>query len=247
MNKRKVAVFVEGQTELVFVREFLVKWFNYDSNLIGFDCFNLLKSEFRDTKYKLGNIDSENYFMIVNVGNDCSVLSKIHGRMHQLSGLGYQVVIGLRDMYSTQYIKDAKGRNIDERVTRMHIDAVQEQIELMENGDLVAFHFAIMEVEAWLLGIHRFLQIIDDRLTVDYVLKHVGVNLLEDPEISLFHPAAVLSKIYELVGRKYDKHESDISSIMANLEVEDFVSLARSGRCQSFNAFSESLLGKSIS
>ena len=38
MNNRKLAVFVEGQTELIFVREFLKKWYNYDANVVGFDC-----------------------------------------------------------------------------------------------------------------------------------------------------------------------------------------------------------------
>jgi hypothetical protein len=40
MNRRKVAVFVEGQTELVFVRELLAKWFGYDADVIGFECYN---------------------------------------------------------------------------------------------------------------------------------------------------------------------------------------------------------------
>ena len=43
---RKVAVFVEGQTELVFVRELLAKWYDYDSKKIGFSCYNLLSNEF---------------------------------------------------------------------------------------------------------------------------------------------------------------------------------------------------------
>ena len=30
---RKVAVYVEGQTEYIFVREFLQKWYQYDPKL----------------------------------------------------------------------------------------------------------------------------------------------------------------------------------------------------------------------
>lgn len=242
MNKRKIAVFVEGQTELVFVREFLVKWFNYDSNVIGFDCYHLFRSEFRDASYSLGTLDSENYYMLVNVGNDCSVLSKIRDRMQHLEKLGYQLVIGLRDMYSTQYIKDAKGRRIDSIVTQLHIDAAKEQIAHMDGGEKVNFHFAIMEIEAWLLGMDRFLQAVDERLTIDYVSQNVGINLTDNPETSFFHPAAELAKIYGLVGKIYDKHETDISSIMSSLQVEDFKILMQSGSCQSFKSFVESLL-----
>lgn len=242
MNKRKVAVFVEGQTELVFVREFLVKWFGYDSNMIGFDCYNLLRSEFYDAAYTFGSLDSENYYMLVNVGNDCSVLSKIRDRMNQLDTLGYQLVIGLRDMYSAQYIKDVQARRIDDAVTQMHVNAAKEQIAQMEKKEKVNFHFAIMEVEAWLLGMPKFLQQVDEKLTPEFVAQNVGVNLSENPEISLFHPAAELAKIYGLIGKTYDKHEADIASIMAYLEVEDFTNLMQSGYCQTFKTFAESLL-----
>lgn len=36
----KTAIFVEGQTELIIVREFLLKWFDYG---ISLNCFNLFK------------------------------------------------------------------------------------------------------------------------------------------------------------------------------------------------------------
>ena len=37
MNSRKLAVFVEGQTELVFVREFLKQWYGYNVSMMV-DC-----------------------------------------------------------------------------------------------------------------------------------------------------------------------------------------------------------------
>ena len=107
MNNRKLAVFVEGQTELIFVREFLKQWYSYDATVVGFDCYNLLANEFCDAAYKYGTEDSESYFFIVNVGNDRSVLSSILERMKFLQNKGFQLVVGLRDMYSKQYIKDA--------------------------------------------------------------------------------------------------------------------------------------------
>ena len=81
MNSRKLAVFVEGQTELIFVREFLKQWYNYDANTVGFDCYNLLANEFCDAAYSYGSEESDNYFFLVNVGNDNSVLSSIIARM----------------------------------------------------------------------------------------------------------------------------------------------------------------------
>ena len=239
---RKLAVFVEGQTELVFVREILVKWFDYDGKKIGFNCYNLLNNNLVDTSYQYGDENSENYYLIVNVGNDNSVLGKIRARMPFLVKNNYNVVIGLRDMFSDQYIKDVKGREINDVVTQMHIDAVKEQIDAIENGAKIRFHFAIMEVEACLLGMHQYLEALDNRLTQAYINENIGLDLNQDPETTIFHPAVELEKIYELVGKKYGKHDSDISTIMSKLTQDDFRNLAMSGKCQSFYSFMASLV-----
>lgn len=244
MNNRKLAVFVEGQTELIFVREFLKQWYNYDANMVGFDCYKLLANEFCDAEYRYGNEESENYFFIVNVGNDGSVLSSIKKRMVFLKNKGFQIIVGLRDMYSSQYIADAGKREINDSVCQQHIESVNEVLQGIENGTFVDFHFAIMEVEAWFLGMAGFLEKVDGMLTLDYVQKQTGLNLEDDPEKSVFHPAAELGKIYSLVGKQYDKHQSDISSIMAKLTTDDFINLIESGKCQAFKSFAESLLGQ---
>ena len=243
MNKRKLAVFVEGQTELIFVREFLKQWYNYDVDIVGFDCYYLLANKFCDMFSKHGSEDSENYFLLVNVGNDRSVLSSIIERMRFLQNRGFQLVVGLRDMYSRQYIKDAGKREIIDTVSQQHIESVKGILQSLENGNIVDFHFAIMEVEAWFLGMPRFLEKVDKRLTLDNVLQNTGINLKEDPEKTVFHPAAELGRIYSLVGKQYDKHQSDIFSIMSKLTNDDFIELIQSGKCQAFKAFAESLLG----
>ena len=246
MNKRKTAVFVEGQTELVFVRETLVKWFDYDVSRLGFDCYSLQNNEFQDVSYNLGTTDSENYFMIVSVGNDNSVLSKIRARILHLKKLDYQLVIGLRDMYSSQYIKDAKERRIVPEINQMHIDAANQLIEESGEADRIRLHFAIMEVEAWLLGMSQYLLAVNDKLTHTFIKKETNLDLSEDPETNFFHPAANLDKIYRLVGKTYDKHLSDISSVMAKLRKDDILSLIHSGHCATFKSFMETLLATSF-
>ena len=243
MNKRRLAVFVEGQTELVFVREFLKQWYGYDTCAIGFACYNLQNNEFRDSAYQYGDEDSENYFMLVNVGNDNSVLSKILSRLTCLVNQGYQLVIGLRDMYSKQYVQDAGGHVIDEEVTQKHIDAVRDVLKSAANGDKVDFHFAIMEVEAWLLGMYDYLLSFDKRLTSDYIKESIGIDLDADPEKTIVHPALELDRIYGLAGKQYDKHLSDIETIMSILTTDDFYKLIESGKCNTFKKFVESLLG----
>lgn len=246
MNSRKLAVFVEGQTELVFVREFLKQWYGYNVNVVGFDCYNLLAKEFCDAEYKYGSEDSENYFMIVNVGNDNSVLSSIIERLKFLRNKGFKLVVGLRDMYSEQYIKDARKHTIVDEVSQRHINSVKDVLRDIEDGTFVDFHFAIMEIEAWFMGIGGYMERLDGRLTRDFVRHNLDINLDDDPENTIFHPAAELSKIYALVGKQYDKHKSEISSIMSLLTKDDFQQLIYSGKCNTFKMFAESLLGQKL-
>ena len=181
--------------------------------------------------------------MIVNVGNDNSVLSSIIGRLKFLRNKGFRLVIGLRDMYSSQYIRDAKKHEIVDEVSQRHANSVKDVLRDIEDGTFVDFHFAIMEIEAWFLGMDGFLERLDSRLTRDFVIKDLNINLDADPENTIFHPAAELGKIYALVDKRYDKHKSDISSIMSLLTNDDFLRLINSGKCNTFKMFAESLLG----
>ena len=94
------------------------------------------------------------------------------------------------------------------------------------------------------MGMDGFMERLDGRLTRDLIYQNLNINLDEDPEKTVFHPAAELGKIYALVGKQYDKHKSDISSIMSLLTNDDFLQLINSGKCITFKMFAESLLGQ---
>ena len=134
MNVRKVALFVEGATEQIFVRDFLAKWYDWDGQKVGFNCYALHSDNEYDAPHPYGSTDSENYFQIFNVGNDNSVLSKMLDRSERLSNVGYTLIIGLRDMFDAitghpfqrldigifdqKPALDLKGRGVD--IKRLH-------------------------------------------------------------------------------------------------------------------------------
>lgn len=67
MNKKKVAVFVEGLTEQIFVRELLYVWFGYDTNRIGFHCYSLRADIIHDAPYNVGSLESEYFYQIITL------------------------------------------------------------------------------------------------------------------------------------------------------------------------------------
>ncbi|NDV47786.1 DUF4276 family protein [Paludibacter sp. 221] len=241
MSKRKIAVFVEGQAEYIFVRDFLMKWYEYDDSKLGVECIGLRAQKRNSLPYSIGSEESENFYLIVNVGNDNSVLSQMKKEAERLINKGYHLILGLRDLYCEQYHKLAEGRVIKPNVSEKIMNASHEVISNDENAQYLHLHFAIMEFESWLLGMD-FLHKVDSCLTCDHILKETDIDLNEDPE-TIYHPTEALKKIYKLICKDYDKHVSDIESIISHLEKAHFQELASSPKCNSFNPFFSDLVG----
>ena len=226
MNVRKVALFVEGLAEQVFVRDFLIKWYDWDGSIVGLTWYKLHAGNEYDAPYPYGTADSENYFQIFNVGNDNSVLSVMLDRADWLHKAGYTLVVGLRDMFSKVYHQKTFQKNnervIDQELNERFIQNAKDTIAASSKPLELQMHFAIMEVEAWLLGMPRFMEFLQD---------------INDPETDIYHPAEKLKELMEAMGSGYDKHSKDIESIIGDLEKKDYLALYESGRCQSFRKF----------
>ena len=100
---RKIVLFVEGQAEQIFIREMLLRHYVYDVNLVCIRCLQLISEQLESAEYDYGNEDAPNYYMIINAGGDNKVLSAMLRRQASLFAKGYQMIIGLRDMYSKFY------------------------------------------------------------------------------------------------------------------------------------------------
>lgn len=242
MNKRKIAIFVEGQAEYIFVRDFLNAWYGYDTNTLGVECYEFRSSRANDIPYPVGSRNSEYFYQIYNVGNDRSVLSKMLKEAGRLKNAGFHLVIGLRDMFGDDYHKEVKSRSIDQEVSQRFIDGYRKTIIDSCYRDILRFHFAIMEVEAWFLGMYRFLTTIDESLTPDLIMREIGLDVTADSEVIYYHPAKVIDDIYKLAGKQYGKHESDVQKITASLSKEDYLNLMNSNKCRSFGDFANDVL-----
>ncbi len=237
----KTAIFVEGQTELIFVREYLLRYFDFQDIALG--CYSLFSDfEFIPVEYEFKPPESGHYFEIINVGMDGNVLTRLLRREKFLWKAGFQHVIGLRDMYSKNYRDVSKV--IDPAINLQFITENRRQInELAINPERISFHFAIMETEAWILGLVQQFAQLDHRLTRVFIQSKLGYDLENiDPESSFFHPANELEKIYALVGQTYDKSKGDVNSIMSRVQKEHLAEPYLSSKCGSFTEFTNSLL-----
>lgn len=244
----KIAVYVEGHAELIFVRELLCKWFGYDAAQIGFRCYHL-----RDkvppgvsTDYAYGGTESAYFYEIVNVGTDVSVISQAIKNAPRYKNLGYDRVVALRDMYCDVYHVAAYNagcpRTINENLNNRFVEGAEKSVRDKGFDGFLSVNFAIMEVEAWLLGMGWYLEQENSRLTQNYLLGKLAFDLECDQEQTEYHPANRLDCIYRHIGSQYGKHQDEIYSIMSKLGKEDFMLLLDLPKCGSFNRFISNLI-----
>lgn len=226
---RKVAIFVEGQSELIFVREFLLQWFNYN---VDIECFALRTGDaIYAPEYPFPNTQAPLHFQIINANSDIAVLTQIFRHEQQLYNAGYEIIIGLRDMFSEAYIKTVKNRTINLSENALFREGVINTIrQKAVNAEAIRFCFAIMEIEAWWLGIPTLWADLEEP-----VRKQFG-DAFADPE-SVFHPAVLIKNIQQSRQKDYTKHNTEVESIVGKISREDYVELHDSRRCPSFCEF----------
>ena len=236
----KVAIFVEGQSEQIFIRHLLLR--TMDCSKVSFICLRLYAGKTIPARFDYPNPHAEMSFLIVNVGQDEKVLSEIKEREEDLIKQGFDRIIGLRDMYSEKYLKRSPS-GIDNSVTTAFIDGWNSTIQRMSKPSKIKIHIAIMELEAWFLGIYDIFKRINSILSVEYIENELGFNLADiDPQTEFFKPAEEVNRIFQLVGLQCKKKEHDVESICSNINNDDLYNSFKNGRCSRFKDFYEELL-----
>lgn len=237
----KVAIFTEGQSDQIFIRHFLIHTFGWEK--ISFKCFKLYADEITPVKFDHCNNHAKIHFLIVNVGNDEKVLDVVKERLDGLIQHGYEKIFALRDMYSEAYCRRA-GHKIDKKITVEFISNSQKAIRNLNHSDKIKIYFAIMELEAWLLGMYNLFERINKRLTIDYIKKKLQYDLKTiDPQKEFFKPSDIVDDILRLVNKRYRKTEHDIESICSRIENgNDFLNIFANGRCASFKKFFDEII-----
>jgi len=233
---RQFAIFTEGLTEQVFVRQILLKV--VDNSKLKFVCMKLAASgNETPVPWDYSAPEPELYFLILDCGGDGKVLSAIGEREKRLIDKGYEKIIGIRDMYSKEYCERSP-KIIDSTVIASLIRNWNRTIREMANADRITFHISIMEVEAWFLAMYNLFHKIDSRLSLDFIETNLGFNLqTDDPEKKFYKPSNQVKDIMRLCGRRYTKKRAEVEAITSRMEVQDFTNATENCRCSSFGFF----------
>lgn len=202
---KKLAIFVEGQTELHFTHKLLEEIAGY-----GKINFELKKQhagimiEIRSTGAPLETAEFQ--ILIVNCGGDGSVKSSILERKDRLIAKGYSAIFGLLDLYPKQITELTRFEN------GLSKGLEDENIE-------IKIYIAVAEIEAWFLNECTHFQKVSPILTAEEIKTHSKFNPATDSAEDLVrHPAGLLDKIYTLAGKNYKKREAETHRLISKID-----------------------------
>lgn len=210
---KKLAIFVEGLTEQILVRQMLQAVF--DRNRIAIQTVKItgghnVRMSF--TVMRAAHVDNltDYYVLVYDCGGETNVKGYLMAHRDKLISNGYTMILGLRDVYPNFEREDVsklyKGLNhkLPQRKARTHI------------------YLAIMEIEAWFLGEYRHLKKVSRKLTPDFVEKHLGFNPREDNMEQRDHPSEDMKAVYQLAGHDYTKKRDRLNAVVRKLDFQYF-------------------------
>lgn len=206
---KRSAVIVEGQSELIFVRELLTAIagaLEYRMSLVravGQGAVEMVGERNNST-----SPDFE--ILVVDVGNDERVRTYINDNIQGLKRADQVIVIGLRDLYS--------GNDGDE--PDLALSAQLDQQLSAAHSLVVRVCYAVRELEAWFLADPRWLTSIHASLTPANIDRRLGVAIGGPCVEQIQRPANLLSQIFGLAGQRYRKKSADTERIVARLDYE---------------------------
>jgi len=210
---KKLAIFVEGLTEQILVRQMLQAVLG--RNKIAIQTMKItgghsVKMSFTVMKAAHVSNLTEYYVLVYDCGGETNVKSYMLARRHKLISSGYSMVLGLRDVFPNFERKDMRklqrGLNykLPQKRARTHI------------------HLAVMETEAWFLGEFHHLRKVSRKLSPEFVEKHLGFNPRTESMEEREHPADDLKAIYRLVGHDYTKKRDRLNAVVSKLDFQYF-------------------------
>lgn len=189
---KKAAIFVEGQTELIFVRRLL-------EEIAGINNITFIEEQKHGRSYislsakSTETMEDRPYsILIVNCCSDGAVATAIKDRHAGLRANNYDIILGLRDLYPSNYA------DLLSLKTKLH--------SILPTANPPAkITIAIAEVEAWFLQENKHFAFINPACTKQAIRAATGYDIDVDMAETQFKPSKTLDDAYKVGGERYSK------------------------------------------
>lgn len=195
----RLAVFVEGYTEVMFVERLI-------EEIAGKHRLLIERRVIRGggaTRRTMGlvkaakSLTGQKYFvLIVDCGGDEQVKTRILEEHQNLTAKDYLGIIGIRD--------------VRPKFTHADIPKLEANLPKYVKTSLIPVQFilSIMEIEAWFLAETTHYQKIDPSITVEAIKARLGFDPETDDMEQRVAPADDLKNCYAIGGKTYLKHQA---------------------------------------
>jgi len=221
---KKAAIFVEGQTEQIFVERLLIEMAGQQNIAFHLEQWNAKQF----IALKSDPVSDQQWFVIIiDCRGDGAVVSAIRSRYQSLIGAGYDLVLGLRDLYP---------------MSHNELPLLQAGIAsvLPVGNPPATIVVAVAEVESWFVQENTHYARIDANLTQNAIFAATGFDINAGLAESLAQPSATLDQAYGLVGMRYTKKKSHVGRTVGALDFEHLY-LDRRQMLNSFNEFANQI------
>jgi Domain of unknown function (DUF4276) len=210
VTQKKAAIFVEGQTEQIFVERFLQEIGSAHSIQFLVQRAGPPLKTLRNDPPSTAPPGTPSFFVLLfDCGQDERVKSVILDRRKTLERASYDIVLGLRDLYPKSLADLA---------------AVKQSLKTGVPTKGVPIHIllAVAEIEAWFIQEHTHFAKIDAHLDPATFKATFGFDPSLESAEAIPHPAELLHQIYSLAGKAYKKTRAHVER---TVDVLDYAAL----------------------
>jgi hypothetical protein len=196
---RRLAIFVEGYTELLFINRIISEI--AEKNRIAIEQRKIRGGGLRsgvprthiEIKAPTLQEGTSHYLLIVDCGGEHLVPQRIREEHENLSQKGYETIVGIRDVYPN--------------FTKADIPKLRQGLKYGIKTSLapVEFILSVMEIEAWFLAEHNHFPLIHPSITTDSIKQQFGFDLEMDELSDRENPAKDMIDAYSIGGKEYKK------------------------------------------
>lgn len=205
---RKLAVFVEGQTEQIFVERLIREVAGTGKIIVestkAWGGRKVRRKSIRLRK-QTPSEDSSYYAIICDCGTDSRVGSDVRDNYDRLVQEGYVGIVGIRDVYP---------------FARSDIPKLHQGLYYRVKTKPIAplFVLAVMEIEAWFLAEYSHFGKIHPGLTLERIIATHGFDPSTENAELRDHPAQDLANIYQIERITYQKSKDHVERTVDSLD-----------------------------
>lgn len=212
---KKIAIFVEGQTEQIFVNRLVKEILGDNISIIQKRSIGGTNIPKQELIRHISIAKNPEYHVFINdCGADNRVKSEILDNIESLFRNDFKYFIGLRDLYPLS----------EEELPKLKKGLSFLPSNYYRYKSVLGFVIVVQEVETWFLGETRHLSKVDKRLKNGaFINKYLGFNPYSSNVLQRRHPSQDLNNIYQLVGKSYTKRYWQVEKLVNRLDFDNIL------------------------